>query len=284
MVEVIQMYQDLKGKTALVTGAGKKKGIGYATARKMAASGANVVIADLVNSKNGDNPLTTGRWDEMQNLVEALAAEFEIQALFVDVDVTSSTSVSQMVDVVSSKFEHIHILCNNAGTVLGVPNAVHTYEEDAWVKTVDVNLHGVFRVSKAVVPLMTDTGGTIINIASRAAKVPPLFNGAYAVAKAGVVMLTKVMARELAGSGIRVNAVCPGVITTDFTQWRFELEAQILDSTVADRQAEMIQTIPLGRLGSAEEVANLVVFLASGQSSYLTGQAINVTGGQLMEL
>ena len=278
------MYQDLKGKTALVTGAGKKKGIGYATARKMAASGANVVIADLVNSKNGDNPLTTGRRDEMQNLVEALAAEFEIQALFVDVDVTSSTSVSQMVAVVSSKFEHIHILCNNAGTVLGVPNAVHTYEEDAWVKTVDVNLHGVFRVSKAVVPLMTDTGGTIINIASRAAKVPPLFNGAYAVAKAGVVILTKVMARELAGSGIRVNAVCPGVITTDFTQWRFELEAQILNSTVAERQAEMIQTIPLGRLGSAEEVANLVVFLASGQSSYLTGQAINVTGGQLMEL
>ena len=278
------MYQDLKGKTALVTGAGKKKGIGYATARKMAASGANVVIADLVNSKDGNNPLTTGLRDEMQNLVAALAAEFEIQALFVDVDVTSSTSVSQMVDVVSLKFEHIHILCNNAGTVLGVPNAVHTYEEDAWVKTVDVNLHGVFRVSKAVVPLMTDTGGTIINIASRAAKVPPLFNGAYAVAKAGVVMLTKVMARELAGSGIRVNAVCPGVITTDFTQWRFELEAQILDSTVADRQAEMIQTIPLGRLGTSEEVANLVVFLASDQSSYLTGQAINVTGGQLMEL
>ena len=278
------MYQDLKGKTALVTGAGKKKGIGYATARKMAASGANVVIADLVNSKDGNNPLTTGLRDEMQNLVAALAAEFEIQALFVDVDVTSSTSVSQMVDVVSLKFEHIHILCNNAGTVLGVPNAVHTYEEDAWVKTVDVNLHGVFRVSKAVVPLMTDTGGTIINIASRAAKVPPLFNGAYAVAKASVVMLTKVMARELAGSGIRVNAVCPGVITTDFTQWRFELEAQILDSTVADRQAEMIQTIPLGRLGTSEEVANLVVFLASDQSSYLTGQAINVTGGQLMEL
>ena len=284
MVEVIHMYQDLKGKTALVTGGGKKKGIGYATARKMAASGANVVIADLVNSKDGNNPLTMGPRDEMLNLVEELAGEFEIQALFVDVDVTSSTSVSQMVAVVSSRFEHIHILCNNAGTVLGVPNAVHTYDEDDWMKTVDVNLHGVFRVSKAVVPLMIDTGGTIINIASRAAKVPPLFNGAYAVAKAGVVMLTKVMARELAGSGIRVNAVCPGVITTDFTQWRFELEAQILNSTVAERQAEMIQTIPLGRLGTAEEVANLVVFLASGQSSYLTGQAINVTGGQLMEL
>jgi NAD(P)-dependent dehydrogenase (short-subunit alcohol dehydrogenase family) len=131
---------------------------------------------------------------------------------------------------------------------------------------------------------MIATGGTVINMASRAAKVPPLFNGAYAVAKAGVVMLTKVMARELAGSGIRVNAVCPGVIKTDFTKWRFELEAQILNSTEEDRQAEMIQTIPAGRLGLPEEVANLVAFLASSQSSYTTGQAINVTGGQLMEL
>jgi NAD(P)-dependent dehydrogenase (short-subunit alcohol dehydrogenase family) len=278
------MYQDLKGKTALVTGAGKNNGIGYAIARNMAESGANVVIADIVKSKEGNNPLITGRRDEMLNLAEDLAGQFEIQALFVDVDVTCSTSVKRMIDVVVSKFDHIHILCNNAGTVLGVPNAVHTYDEDAWMKTVDVNLHGVFRVSKAVIPLMMDTGGTIINIASRAAKVPPLYNGAYAVAKAGVVMLTKVMARELAGSGIRVNAVCPGVITTDFTQWRFELEAQILDSIAEDRQTQMVQTIPLGRLGTSDEVANLVTFLASGQSSYMTGQAINVTGGQLMEL
>ena len=97
-------------------------------------------------------------------------------------------------------------------------------------------------------------------------------------------MLTKVMAREPAGSGIRVNAVCPGVISTDFTTWRFNLEAQILDSTVEEREAEMIQTIPTGRLGTPQEVASLVSFLASDQSSYTTGQAINVTGGQLMEL
>ena len=278
------MYQELKGKTALVTGAGKKNGIGYAIARKMAENGANIVIADIVKTEDGSNPLISGMRDEMLNLVADLAEEFKTQALFVEVDVTRSASVQQMADAVCSKFEQVHILCNNAGTVLGVPNAVHTYDEDAWLKTVDVNLHGVFRVSKAVVPLMMDTGGTIINIASRAAKVPPLFNGAYAVAKAGVVMLTKVMARELAGSGIRVNAVCPGVITTDFTQWRFELEAQILDSTAKDRQAEMVQTIPMGRLGTSEEVAKLVLFLASGQSSYMTGQAINVTGGQLMEL
>jgi NAD(P)-dependent dehydrogenase (short-subunit alcohol dehydrogenase family) len=278
------MYQDLKGKTALVTGAGKKNGIGYAIARKMAECGANIVIADLVKTEDGNNPLVTGERNEMLNLVADLAAEFRIQTLFVDVDVARSASVEQMAEAVCSKFEQVHILCNNAGTVLGVPNAIHNYNEDAWLKTVDVNLHGVFRVSKAVIPLMMDAGGTIINIASRAAKVPPLFNGAYAVAKAGVVMLTKVMARELAGSGIRVNAVCPGVIATDFTQWRFELEAQILNSTLEDRQIEMVQTIPLGRLGTSEEVAKLVIFLASGQSSYMTGQAINVTGGQLMEL
>jgi NAD(P)-dependent dehydrogenase (short-subunit alcohol dehydrogenase family) len=278
------MYQELKGKTALVTGGGKKNGIGYAVARKMAESGANIVITDIVKPEDESNPLISGIRDEMLKLVADLAEEFNILTLFVDLDVTQRTSVKQMTEAVRSKFERIHILCNNAGTVLGVPNAVHTYDEAAWLKTVDVNLHGVFRVSKAIIPLMIDTGGSIINIASRAAKVPPLFNGAYAVAKAGVVMLTKVMARELAGSGIRVNAICPGVISTDFTQWRFDLEAQFLDSTPEDRQREMVQTIPLGRLGSAAEVASLVAFLASDQSSYMTGQAINVTGGQLMEL
>jgi NAD(P)-dependent dehydrogenase (short-subunit alcohol dehydrogenase family) len=278
------MYQDLKGNTALVTGAGKKTGIGYAIAKKLAENGANLIIADLVKSEDSGKTFVSDTRQEMESLAENLASQFDVRAAFVPVDVTSNASVKQMVEMVMSQFEHVQILCNNAGTVLGVPSAIHTYDENAWMKTLDVNLHGVFRVSKAVVPLMLACGGTIINIASRAAKVPPLFNGAYAVAKAGVVMLTKVMARELAGSGIRVNAVCPGVITTDFTRWRFELEAKFLNSTKEDREAEMIRTIPMARLGSTEEVANLVAFLASSQSSYTTGQAINVTGGQLMEL
>ena len=278
------MYLDLKGKTALVTGAGKKTGIGYAIAQKLADSGANVIIADLVKKDDGNPALVSGNREEMITLTEALSRRYDVKAAFVAVDVSSNSSIKQMADEVSTQFETVQILCNNAGMVLGVPSAIHTYDEDAWLKTLDVNLNGVFRVSKAVIPLMMDTGGSVINIASRAAKVPPLFNGAYAVAKAGVVMLTKVMARELAGNGIRVNAVCPGVITTDFTRWRFDLEAQILNSTSEDREAEMVQTIPMGRLGSSEEVANLVAFLASNQSSYTTGQAINVTGGQLMEL
>jgi len=278
------MYPELKGKTALVTGAGKKSGIGYAVAQKLAQSGVNVIIADLVATGDANQPLVAGKREEMIALTQALSRRFDVKTAFAAVDVSSNSSVKQMADEVRSQFDAVQILCNNAGTVFGVPSALHAYDDDAWLKTLDVNLNGVFRVSKAVIPLMLNTGGSVVNIASRAAKTPPLFNGAYAVAKAGVVMLTKVMARELAGNGIRVNAVCPGVIATDFTRWRFDLEAQILDSTPDDRETEMVQTIPMGRLGSSDEVANLVAFLASDQSSYTTGQAINVTGGQLMEL
>ena len=123
-----------------------------------------------------------------------------------------------------------------------------------------------------------------INSASQAAKKPPLFNGAYAAAKAGVLMLTKVMAIELAGANIRVNAICPGVIMTDFTRWRFDLEAKFLNTTAAERMQIKSKEIPLGRLGTVEEVANLVAFLASEQSSYITGQALNITGGQTTEI
>ena len=278
------MSDDLKDKTAVVTGSGKTSGIGYAIARKLAACGANVVIADLVGKEARQNAPAAGNRDELARLAGDLKKTFNIKSLSVELDVTRGDSVARMTEKVKNQFGRIHILCNNAGTVFGVPNAIHTYDESDWLKTIDVNLNGVFRVSKALVPLMMHTGGCVINMASRAAKVPPLFNGAYAVAKAGVIMLTKVMAKELAGAGIRVNAICPGVIQTDFTDWRFKLEADILNSTVAERQAEMLKTIPMGRLGSCDEVANLVAFLASDQSSYITGQAINITGGQLMEI
>ena len=278
------MTHDLKDRTAVVTGSGKKSGIGYGIVRKLAACGANVVIADLIGKETRQNDPAADNMDVMTGLARDLEKEFKIKALPAELDVTSSDSIARMADEVQQQVGHINILCNNAGTVFGVPNAIHTYDEGAWLKTIDVNLNGVFRVSKALVPLMMDSSGCIVNVASRAAKVPPLFNGAYAVAKAGVIMLTKVMAKELAGAGIRVNAICPGVIQTDFTDWRFKLEADILDSTVEEREAEMLKTIPMGRLGTSAEVANLVAFLASGQSSYITGQAINITGGQLMEL
>jgi len=278
------MYEDLKGKTALVSGAGKKSGIGYAIARKLAESGCNIIVADLGETGGDDQQVRTGTTDEMETIVQELAVEFGIRSLAVSVDVADKGSVDKMAAAVGAEFDALHILCNNAGAVFGVPNAVHTYEEDAWMRTIDINLNGVYRISKAIVPFMIEKGGAIVNIASQAAKKPPLFNGAYAVAKAGVLMMTKVMALELAGNGIRVNAVCPGVILTDFTQWRFELEAEFFGTSPQDRINEKCKEIPLGRLGTAEEVASTATFLASDASSYMTGQALNNTGGQTMEI
>jgi len=278
------MYADLEGKTALVTGAGKKTGIGFAIAENLAANGCHVIVADLGAEGSDGGVVSSGSVPEMETVAAELHRRFEVQTLAVSVDVTSNDSLQKMVAAVSAEFSRVDILCNNAGAVFGVPNAIHTYDEKDWLKTIDVNLHSVFRVTRAVLPLMFGQPGCIINTASRGGKVPPLFNGAYAVAKAGVIMLTKVMAKELAGAGFRVNAICPGQIHTDLEDWRAPLEAGFLDKTVEERNEAMRQTIPLNRVGSPDEVGRLVAFLASEASSYITGQAINVTGGQLMEL
>ncbi len=126
--------------------------------------------------------------------------------------------------------------------------------------------------------------GAIINISSKAGKTPPLANGAYAVAKAGVIMLTKVMALELARQGIRVNAICPGIVMTDLQVYRFEMEAKFLNQTFAEREKSWANDIPQARIGSPGDVADLAVYLASKESSYITGQAINVDGGLLMAI
>jgi NAD(P)-dependent dehydrogenase (short-subunit alcohol dehydrogenase family) len=189
-----------------------------------------------------------------------------------------------MVESIKGAFDHIDILCNNAGASFGVPNTVLSYDEAAWFKTIDVNLFSVFRISRAIIPLMAGKPAAIINTASRAGKVPPLFNSAYAVAKAGVIMLTKTMAKELGGNGIRVNAICPGQVATDLEKWRFGLEASFFGTTVEEREKEMCKTIPLGYIGLPGDAADLVAFLASESSRYITGQAINLDGGQCMEL
>ena len=278
------MYHDLHDKTAIITGSGKKTGIGYAIARKLAESGANIVIADLGATPGEHGPVATGKRDEMDGLAQGLCEDFDVKAMAVDLDVTSPESIAQMVEKVKAALGSVEILCNNAGASFGVPNMAHLYDEALWMRTLDVNLHGVFRVTRAVLPLMIVSKASIINTASRAGKVPPVFNGAYAVAKAGVIMLSKVMARELGAMGIRVNAICPGQVMTDLETWRFGLEADFTGESFDQRKEEMCKTIPLGRIGEAAEVGNIVAFLASDVSSYITGQAINVTGGQLMEL
>ncbi len=278
------MYADLKGKVAVVTGSGKRTGIGYAIAKKLAECGAHIVVADLGKEQEETDGVPTGTVSEMTEIAEEFKNDYGVNAIAVGVDVTDNDRIESLMTTCRETFGKVDILVNNAGASFGVPNAVHTYDEAAWLKTIDVNLHSVFRMSRAVLPLLPQPGGAIVNISSRAAKVPPLFNGAYAVAKAGVLMLTKVMAMELGANGIRVNAACPGQIRTDLEKWRFSLEAQFFNSTIEEREAEMCKTIPLNRIGDPEEVGSLVAFLASEASSYMTGQVVNVTGGQLMEL
>ena len=170
------MYKDLKGKTALITGSGKRTGIGFAIAEKLAESGVNIVIADLGGAGGKDDQVKTARTSEMEDIASEMEKKFDVMSFPVQVDVTDNESIKRMAETVKEHFKRLDILCNNAGASFGVPNTFHTYDEDAWMKTIDVNLHSVFRVTRGILPLMMEKGGSIINTASRAGKVPPLFN------------------------------------------------------------------------------------------------------------
>ena len=278
------MHTDLKGKTALITGSGKRSGIGYAIAEKLASCGSNIIIADLGGAPKGTPGVKPGTMDEMESIANSLKENHGIQTLAVELDVMRTDSIRRMMDTIKAKFKRVDLLFNNAGAVFGAPNQVHDYDEEAWIKTVDINLHGVFRVSWAVVPVMLGQTGAIVNVASKAGKSPPLWNPAYAVAKAGVIMLTKVMARDLATQDIRVNAICPGLIMTEFQQLRIQLEADVFGTSYEEAKDRLAKTVPMERLGDPKEVADLAVYLASEQSSYITGQAVNIGGGIMMEV
>jgi NAD(P)-dependent dehydrogenase (short-subunit alcohol dehydrogenase family) len=273
----------MKGKTALITGAGKRSGMGYAIARRMASLGVHIIIADLGKQDEG-SAIKTAPAAEMDEITREMALNYKVRTLAIPLDVTDSGSVEKMAAEVKRHFERIDILCNNAGAVFGAPSAVHTYDEAQWLRTIDLNLNGTFRVSKALLPLMLGKPGSIVNTASRAGKFPPILNGAYACAKAAVIMLTKVMAKELGGAGIRVNAICPGQIYTDLLEWQLNLESQFFGNTFEERKQAMAGEIPLRRIGTVEDMADLAVFLASDASGFITGQAINLCGGQLMEV
>jgi NAD(P)-dependent dehydrogenase (short-subunit alcohol dehydrogenase family) len=277
------MYEDMKGKTALITGAGKRSGMGYAIARRMASLGVHIIIADLGKQDEGST-IKTAPAAEMDEITREMAVNYKVRTLAIPLDVTDSGSVKKMAAEVKRHFERIDILCNNAGAVFGAPSAVHTYDEAQWLKTIDLNLNGTFRVSRVLLPLMLGKPGSIVNTASRAGKFPPILNGAYACAKAAVIMLTKVMAKELGGAGIRVNAICPGQIYTDLLEWQLNLESQFFGNTFEERKQAMAGEIPLRRIGTVEDMADLAVFLASDASGFITGQAINLCGGQLMEV
>jgi len=275
------MY-DLKGKVAIVTGAGRKLGIGRAIALRLAGEGADVAVADICREFEEFPDYGLGMWEGLKSTADEVSA-LGVRGLPLRVDVTDSRLVDEMVAQTMDAFGHIDILVNNAGGVVG-PMPVLWIEEAAWNKTLAINATGTFLCSQRVARAMIARreGGKIINIASIAGKGRAPALAAYCAAKAAVLALTRVLAFELAASGIQVNAVCPGEVDTDLQRWGWQLEANFRGVPYDEVVSGEIEQIPLGRLEQPDDVANLVAFLASDQSDYMTGQAINVDGGIVM--
>lgn len=268
----------LTGKVALVTGAGRKKGIGAVCALRLAAEGAAVIVTDIGEPFAEFPNYKVGSGDELG----AVAAEIKtlgVDALPLFADITSEESVQKLFNEVKTNFGKLNILVNNAGGSPG-PAPLTQFTLEAWEKTLAINLTGTFLCSRAAVPLMIEQGGgKIINISSRAARRGAIWMHAYSAAKAGILGLTYSMAYELASFKICVNALCPGDIETDFKQWGLEIEARVKGISVEALKEEIAAATPLGRLGSAEDVAAAAAFFASADADYLTGEVMNISGG-----
>ena len=257
------MEMNLKGKVGIVTGGGRE--IGEAIALALAKEGVNVVVADV--------DVTTA------NDTAKEARSLGVKSIGMKVDVSSSISVDNMVEATLKEFGRIDILVNNAGISPkhegGRVETVQISEEE-WSQVMDINLRGTLYCSQRVVkPMLEQGAGKIVNISSLAGKAPyePMPTGAhYNASKAAVINLTQTMAKELAPHGVNVNAIAPGRIATAM--------AQVSSS---ESNEAMLRATPMGRFGTPEEIANVVIFLVSGMASYITGETINVNGGWIMD-
>jgi NAD(P)-dependent dehydrogenase (short-subunit alcohol dehydrogenase family) len=250
------MTEVLKGKVALVTGGGS--GIGKSTALAFAGQGARVVVAD-VNIDGG-------------NATVSAIEDAGGQALFVKADVSQQADVEAMVSKTVATFGQLDCAFNNAGIEGPVGTSISDCEEDKWDQVIDINLKGVWLCMKyELIQMAKQGGGTIVNTASVAGLVGGAFGAAYHASKHGVVGLTKAGAIEYGKAGIRVNAVCPGVIRTEMAD-RLINDRQDIENAVTAAH-------PIGRLGTPEEVAASVIWLCSDAASFVTGQAIAVDGG-----
>jgi len=246
----------LKDQVAIVTGAAK--GIGKAIAVTFLREGAAVVIIDSDKER-------------LEPFRGEIGKDYQ-KGLTIVCDITKSSDVKEMVARVHKKFGRVDILVNNAGIIRR--GTIETVTEEDWDRVIEVNLKGTFNCCKAVVEIMKKQNyGKIVNVSSIAGKLGDITSApGYGPSKAGVDALTKTLARQLAPHGINVNGVAPHAIETEMSaQWSEE------------RRREIIASIPLGRLGKPEDVAEAVLFLASEEASFITGEILDVNGGALMD-
>jgi sorbitol-6-phosphate 2-dehydrogenase len=262
------MIKSLQDRIALVTGGAQ--GLGQAICQRLAAEGCQVVVADL----NGEAAESTAA---------EIATTTDRQTLAMKVDVTDDTQVESLVAQALEKFGRLDIVVANAGIVIG--EDITEFPADKWRLVMDVNLFGYFLTAKhAARAMKAQKSGVIIQINSKSGKKGSYKNSAYAASKFGGIGLTQSIALDLAEYGVRVNAVCPGNLL-DSPLWIDSLYSQYAKKwgiSEAEVRQRYIDQVPMKRGCTYEDVCNVVAFLASDQASYMTGQAINVTGGQEM--
>lgn len=274
----------IAGKVALVTGAARRRGIGRATALRLAEEGADVACLDIARpyeSFPGHGVASADELDEVTGQIEALGR----RSLAVRADVSSWDQVHAAVDEVHRTLGRIDLVANVAGGAsLGAgAGPLLQIAEAEWDLVLDVNLKGTWMVSRACAMKMAGQGGgRIVNVSSQAGKRPFPMLGAYCAAKAGVILLTQVLASELGPVGITVNAVCPGTVDTDLINKDHQFEQLIGVMAPGGLDGWIQREIPLGRLETAEDVAAAIALLMSDDAAYITGEAVNVSGGQTM--
>jgi NAD(P)-dependent dehydrogenase (short-subunit alcohol dehydrogenase family) len=274
----------IAGKVALVTGAARRRGIGRATALRLAAEGADVACLDIARPYADFPGYGVAAADELDEVVHEIEARGR-RALALRADVSSADEVIAAVARAHEALGDIDLVCNVAGGAgLGMGmGPLLQIEEREWDRVIDVNLKGTWLVSRACAERMLAAGrpGRIVNVSSQAGKRGFPLLGAYCAAKAGVVLLTQVMAQELGPAGITVNAVCPGTVDTDLLNkdGQFELMIGAIEGSL---ERWIGREIPIGRLQTADDVAAAIVFLCSDDAGYITGEALNVSGGQTM--